>query len=391
MIVTAPAPALTPLETATAILFGRAGETSPLERRTDRSPMEALELALLEALRHTPCLIAFSGGRDSSALLAVAARVAREHGLEPPVPVTLRFPEAGLTVEDEWQELVVERLGLREWLRLEHRDELDLIGPEARRVMAWDGLPYPYNLHLLLPMLEAAGGGALVTGVGGDQVLNAAGRELDVLAGRVRPVPRDSLRLAAGAAPPALRRTLLRRRIRLTLPWLSAAGNEALTEAALEQEARRRLRWDARLREMWRSRVFRLMLGRIDSLGRHVDALAVHPFLDPRFMAALSTAGGATGFADRTAAMRALFAGDLPDRVNTRATKAGFDEVLFNRHSKAYVDALDEERLAALLAGLEAGELVDPAALLAHWRTERPIANSFLLLQACRLAAGERG
>ena len=252
--------------------------------------------------------------------------------------------------------------------------------------MAWDGLPYPYNLHLLLPMMEAAGGGALVTGVGGDQVLNAAGRELDVLAGRVRPEPRDGLRLAAGGAPPALRRTLLRRRIRLRLPWLSEAGNVALTEAALEQEARRRLRWDARLREMWRSRVFRLMLGRIDSLGGRVDARVVHPFLDPRFMVALAAAGGRTGYADRTAAMRALFAGELPDRVTARATKAGFDEVLFNRHSKAYVDGLGEARLASLLGALGAGALVDPAALLAHWRAERPIANSFLLLQACRLA-----
>jgi asparagine synthetase B (glutamine-hydrolysing) len=385
MLVTAPH-TLTPLETATAVLFGRAAESPPLERRTGRSPMEALELALLEALQQAPCLVAFSGGRDSSALLAVAVRVAREHGLEPPVPVTLRFPDAGLTAEDEWQELVARRLGCADWLRLEHRDELDLIGPEASRTMAWDGLPYPYNLHLLLPMLEAAGGGALVTGVGGDQVLNAAGRELDVLAGRVRPVPRDGLRIAAGAAPAALRRPVLRGRIRLTLPWLSEAGDAALNVAALEQEARRPLRWDARLREMWRSRVFRLMVDRIAMLGRHVEANVVHPFLDARFVAALAGSGGATGFADRSAAMKALFAGELPDRVNTRGTKASFDEVLFNRHSRAYVDALDEGRLAALLDALGAGELVDPAALLGHWRSERPIANSFLLLQACRLA-----
>ena len=388
MLVTAPAEALTPLETATSILFGRAPETPPLERRAGLSPMQALEQALLEALQRRPCLVAFSGGRDSSALLAVAVRLARTHGLEPPLPVTLRFPEAGLTMEDEWQELVVERLGCGDWLRLEHGDDLDLIGPAAMRAMAWEGLPYPYNLHLLLPMMEAAAGGALVTGVGGDQTLLTAGRALDVLAGRVRPVARDGLRIAAGAAPAALRRPVLRRRVRLTLPWLSDAGNEALTEAALEQEARRPLRWDARLREMWRSRVFRLMLGRIDALGRRVDAEIAHPFLDARFVSALAAAGGRTGFADRTAAMRALFADELPDRVAARGTKASFDEVLFDRHSRRYVGELDEARLSELLRGLAAEELVDPTALLAHWRTAAPIANSFLLLQACRLADG---
>jgi hypothetical protein len=52
------------------------------------------------------------------------------------------------------------------------------------------------------------------------------------------------------------------------------------------------------------------------------------------------------------------------------------------------VGELDEARLSELLRGLAAEELVDPAALLAHWRTATPIANSFLLLQACRLADG---
>ena len=105
-------------------------------------------------------------------------------------------------------------------------------------------------------------------------------------------------------------------------------------------------------------------------------------------MSALAAAGGRTGFADRTAAMRALFADELPERVTTRGTKASFDEVLFNRHSRRYVGELGEARLSELLHGLAAEELVDPAALLAHWRTATPLANSFLLLQACRLADG---
>jgi hypothetical protein len=43
--------------------------------------------------------------------------------------VTLRFAKASRTDEAAWQEIVIRRVGCADWLRLEHGDGLDLMGP----------------------------------------------------------------------------------------------------------------------------------------------------------------------------------------------------------------------------------------------------------------------
>jgi asparagine synthetase B (glutamine-hydrolysing) len=382
-----PAPRLlAPLELATAVVFGRDAEAPTLERRPGNHPLGALEAAMVPALRRAPCVVSFSGGRDSSALLAVATRLARREGLPEPIPVTLLFPQASRTHEGEWQEEVIRRLGCSDWVRLEFTDELDLVGPIARQVMSRLGLPYPYNLHLLLPLMEAGKGGSFVTGMGGDQALFAAGRALDVLARRARPAPRDVLRIAKAAAPRVVRRTALRGQVVLRFPWLSEHGNDALERSWLNEVARSPLRWNERLREMWRSRFMQLSLDRIAALARRVDVEPIHPFVDPGFISVLAATAGATGFRDRSAAMHGLFAEDLPERVVTRETKASFDEVLWNRHTHSFLAGMTPERLRPSLRMLAVEELTDHQALLEHWQQPQPLANSFLLLQACWLA-----
>ncbi|HLF44659.1 MAG TPA: hypothetical protein VJA46_14195, partial [Acidimicrobiia bacterium] len=56
-----------------------AGYEKADERATDAGadPLAVLEKLLLPALESPPCFVEFSGGRDSSALLAVAVDVAR--------------------------------------------------------------------------------------------------------------------------------------------------------------------------------------------------------------------------------------------------------------------------------------------------------------------------
>ena len=61
---------------------------------TAATPRAAFEAAILPGLRRSPCLVSFSGGRDSSAVLATATAVARREGLPLPVPITHRFPSA---------------------------------------------------------------------------------------------------------------------------------------------------------------------------------------------------------------------------------------------------------------------------------------------------------
>jgi hypothetical protein len=374
---------LTPLEIASHILVGRDDSIPFPAWRPGHTAIAALEESLRQALASPPCLVAFSGGRDSSGLLAVAARVARREGLPQPVPVTLRFASVPQTDEEEWQALLLAHIGSSDWVRLDFADELDLVGPVARKLMERDGLQYPYNLHLLVPLIEAARGGTLVTGLGGDQALQPAGRALDVLARRARPAPRDALRVGAGVAPRALRRMALRKRTALSFPWLASEADARLGRAWLEEDVRRPFRWDEMLRQEWRSRYMQLTTQRIEAVGRHIGATVRHPFAEAGFISALARQAGATGFAGRTEAMDFLFADALPPELISRPTKASFDDVLWNRHTRTFVAGLEETRLRHALTTLKLESIVDVRALAAHWSAPSPLANSFLLLQAC--------
>ena len=55
------------------------------------------------------------------------------------MPVTHRFPRVPESDEGEWQELVIGRLGLDDWERLEWDDEMDLIGPSPPPCCAGTG------------------------------------------------------------------------------------------------------------------------------------------------------------------------------------------------------------------------------------------------------------
>src|SRR6266511_4657791 len=197
---------LDPLEVATGLVVGLGPELELIScAQTRETPLQALERAVLPALRRAPCLVSFSGGRDSSVVLAVAVTVARKEGLPLPIPATNRFPDATATDESEWQERVVLHLGLDEWIRLDHRDELDCVGPVAADVLTRHGLLWPFNAYFHVPLFRLAAGGSVLTGVGGDEQLSPSqwSRALDVVRGRQRPQLLDVFRIALALAPPA--------------------------------------------------------------------------------------------------------------------------------------------------------------------------------------------
>ena len=74
---------------------------------------------MVAPLSRPPRIVSFSGGRDSSLVLAVVIRVARREGLPLPIPVTVRPAGDADHVEAGWQELVVRDLGLDDWVQVE--------------------------------------------------------------------------------------------------------------------------------------------------------------------------------------------------------------------------------------------------------------------------------
>lgn len=369
-----------PLEIASGVPFGVDGFPVLLSRVGRIGPREALRLSLLPALQRPPCVVAFSGGRDSSALLALAVDVARREGLPLPVAVTLRFPGEPAADESQWQEAVVHHLALQDWVRLEFADELDYVGPWARRVLREHGVLWPANTHVHLPVLEQARGGSLVDGVDGDSVFRwgFAGVS-DLLRLRARPSRAALSNLRTRLSPPPTRRA----RLLGSGPFLSWLTPDA------DAEARRLLAADMasepasyvkRLSWYVGSRHAGMLQWTTGLLARGTGTLLVRPFLDQVFLGAWAQETGSWGFRGRTAAMRQLFGDLLPSAVVERQDKAMFWHY-WGAASRA-------------LAADWRGEGVDPSyvdhgLLRAAWASREyptPDHRSALLLQSVLLA-----
>jgi asparagine synthase (glutamine-hydrolysing) len=71
----------TPLALASGVVWGRDPAASPLPPAPPGVTVRAaLEAVMVRALHRPPCVVSFSGGRDSSAVLALATHVARREG-----------------------------------------------------------------------------------------------------------------------------------------------------------------------------------------------------------------------------------------------------------------------------------------------------------------------
>lgn len=336
---------------------------------------------MLPALMRPPCVVSFSGGRDSSAVVAVAADLARREGLPSPVPVSLRFPALPETAESEWQERVIRHLGISDWERVELHDELDLLGAVAQTTLSRHGLLWPPGCHMTTVIAAHAAGGSMLTGVDGDGILGGwpwvwLG---DLLARRAAPSPRDLLSGLRATRPPWRTRIGRRAIDSLALPWLRPRAQRAQAEERLRELRHEPRRWDRHL--AWQaSRVFRQVAAASwETLARDTGTLLLNPLLDPRFVSALATAGGRFGIGDRTAAMRMLFGDLLPPDVLARTTKALGNRMYWSDHSREFVAQWDG-------AGADPA-LVDENALRREWAKRSPHAATASLLQSAWLAS----
>ncbi|MHB1582436.1 MAG: asparagine synthase-related protein [Acidimicrobiales bacterium] len=371
---------LTGRDVATGMVFGSV-EPEPWPETVGDDPLAALEAEALALLERGRCVVAFSGGRDSSAVLAVFLRVARREGLEEPVAMTARFPGDAAAEESDWQEHVVAELGVRQWEVVTPGDDLDLLGPVATRLLGRHGLLWPPPFAALWPMVQAAGNGVLVTGEGGDEVfgnwsVDWCWRDLR----RGRP-DRAALRaLAFAAMPPSIRRRRARRRVQPYQRWLRGEAHDAQRQAlADEQAAVAPLWWPDYLRKVGAERDLRLTRQTFSLLCGERGGTFAAPLLAPTFLAALARRGGRTGLGDRSDAMVSLFSSVLRPEILTRTSKATFGDVFFGEAARAFAREWDA-------TGLDPA-WVDPAALRVAWAERPPVYGSALPLQAAWLAA----
>ncbi len=365
------------MEVATGAVLGDVG-CAPGARGGDLRA--AVEAAVRRALRQAPCVVAFSGGRDSSIVLALALAVARREGLPLPIPITLEFDGEG-TRESDWQERVIAHLEVDEWVRVPLGEELDLLGDVATAGLRRHGLLYPANAHFIVPLASAAAGGSLLTGLAGDSVFgewpwNDVAR---LLAGHRRPRPRDARRVVHWLAPGGARVLRCAASADCRRPWLHGAFGRRATLRLAQEAARTPRTWPGQVRAVCASRAWRLTEQNVSILAADHGAGAHAPFLDPAVLEALAVSGGRWGWGNRTATLKALFSDLLPDWILERTSKAEFSQPFFSANTRRFARAWDGR------TGVDE-TAIDGEVLRATWLADRPNFQSSTLLQATWLA-----
>lgn len=374
---------LSAVETALGWPLG-AIHSAPADRPAGNA-RAALEGLVLRALVAGPTYVSFSGGRDSSAVLALASVVARREGLPDPIPLTVSYPGLHETDEEEWQRLVLEHLGLTEHIVITVRGEQTLLGERARASLDQRGPLWPAALHTYDVFLDHVDGGQLLTGEGGDEVISASRITPISLLVRERRRPRRALLAASARAamPNAVRGPYVRRRAasQSNFPWLRGQAVRALADVEADL-ACTPLRWDSALAAMLSRRAAAVMETNYERLAAEHDVTVHHPLRGTEFIGALAADGGCWGYRGRTHLMRTLFGDILPDAVLARTTKARFNAVRFGSIEREFARSWDG-------AGVDT-ELVDADVLRSHWLSDMPFGVTGPLLHAAWLAGESR-
>nr|WP_277818549.1 asparagine synthase-related protein [Cellulosimicrobium arenosum] len=348
------------------------------------SARAALERSVLPALRTGSCRVLFSGGRDSSLVLAVATAVARREGLPLPVPVTAVYPGMPEADESEWQARVLGHLRLTERIVIEVRAERSLLGDVSVGSLARRGLVWPAAVQSQPMLFDGLGHGVYVlTGEAGDGVLAPVrGTPLHLLASSRRRPSRALVRAAIGALEPS---TLARWRLlhgdglHDAAPWLRPRALRALVRESVE--ARGPLRWDAAKRALMERRGSVIALHNIVAGAAEQGVTLSHPLADESFVAALAADGGARGFRGRTDTFRRLGADLLPDDVLARSTKARFNSSRWGDRERDFAASWDG-------SGVDP-ELVDVERLRREWLGDA-LPSAQFLVHAAWLATAPR-
>jgi len=357
-------------------------DVEPLPSVSGEGARQVLDRILVRCLQQPPCVIAFSGGRDSSALLAAAVAVAHREGLPLPVTVTLTYPGVPEADEASWQHQVLDHLGVRDRVEITVHDEHDQLGPIAAPLLRRHGLLWPPNLAPTWRLMDQARGGTLIIGECGDEVfgikritplrriLGSRGR----CDRRLYPIAAQSL-----APAPVRRRAILRSPHRYQRTWLRNPVKALLERRDAEDEVAFPLHAGRSSWQYTHRRAISLSFETHRALGRDIGVDYVAPFAEPDFVAAVAHDGGFWGWSGRTAAMTHLFGDLLPNTVLQRMSKATFERAVFTERGREFARQWNG-------AGVDP-ELVDPEVLRDIWLSDRPDGGTMVLMQQAWLAA----
>lgn len=317
-------------EICVATMYGRIPGRAPLAPSPVGTVREAIELELLEVLQRGPCVISFSGGRDSSALLAIALHVARREGLPEPVAVTDRYPHVPESLEDDWQRMVIEHLRCTTWEILDHpAGAHEVLSDQTLEWIERLGVLQPFNWATFAGSMQLAAGGTLVTGYGGDEIFTGSLRPYySALRNRTRPALRRTHTLPFELLPARARARLLRP---LTGPaeldWLEPGLRRRLAATEARDIAGVPWAYDAMITGAYLDRDHQAVVESTAALGRELGAAVSHPFASGPVLAAAAAQYGTVHPRGRAIGLRQLVADLLPDAVLTRASKADFTMV----------------------------------------------------------------
>ncbi|MDV6304439.1 asparagine synthase-related protein [Rhodococcus cerastii] len=358
----------------------------PLRRRRPQSsPIEILDRILMEALSKTPCVIAFSGGRDSSLLLARAAMVAKKHGLPRPVALTHRYPAEDTDAQEtEWQNRVIDHLRLLdlplEWVINDVSTEFDILGKPLTNLLAANGRPfYPPASGSTLFDCKFASGGSVVTGEFGDELFGSSRSY------RFRRAV-SAFRLSEPKTIKGVVRPLLRTMRAVDVDEITQlTGVSWLTteeRALFLQDTKRAVDdsfgWRGEVRRKLTLRNLDVFVETRDRIAELFDCLAVDPFLDYKFIESWLDWVGYFGMSRETA-MSVLSDGLLPESVITRRGKAFFNRSRFGDETRKF--------LANWNGDGTSNPHVDAELMQAVWTQKLVPLQSALLLQQAWLAS----
>jgi hypothetical protein len=199
-------------------------------------------------------------------------------------------------------------------------------------------------------------------------------RALAVLQGRVRPVPRDVLRVGFALAPAMVKRVFMRRWIPELFPWLRPEARREVEAQLVDSAAGEPLRHERRLRRLLGSPTDRIGLEGLEALAADRGVIVAHPLRDPRFLAALAALPTADRRRSRSESMEALVGDLLPADVLRRSTKSHFTDVLWGGASVELAGSWDGDSVDA--------QLVDVEQLRREWRSAEPDTQTITLLQS---------